>query len=73
MGSELSETRLGYQPSTRHADLGEGFYDVVAPAEFPQPVLRFRNQRWAARVGLDTLTDEEWMLISAASSRCRAT
>lgn len=50
-----------YQPSTRHADLGLGFYDVVEPAEFPRHVLRRRNQRWAARVGLDTLTDEEWV------------
>src|SRR4051812_24595388 len=49
-----------YRPSTRHADLGEGFFDVVAPAEFPQHVLRYRNQRWATRVGLDGLTDEEW-------------
>src|SRR3954469_22893519 len=48
------------RPSTRHADLGEGFFDVVAPAEFSQHVLRYRNQRWATRVGLDGLTDEEW-------------
>ena len=50
-----------YRPSTRHAVLGEGFYDVVEPAEFPRHVLRHRNQRWAARVGLDTLTDAEWI------------
>jgi uncharacterized protein YdiU (UPF0061 family) len=49
-----------YRPSLRHADLGEGFYDHVEPAEFPQHVLRWRNRHWAARVGLDTLTDEEW-------------
>jgi serine/tyrosine/threonine adenylyltransferase len=50
-----------YRPSTRHADLGEGFYDLVEAATFPQHILRHRNQRWAARVGLDTLTDEEWI------------
>jgi uncharacterized protein YdiU (UPF0061 family) len=50
-----------YQPSQRHADLGEAFYDPVAPARFPQHVLRWRNRRWDARVGLDTLTDVEWI------------
>jgi uncharacterized protein YdiU (UPF0061 family) len=50
-----------YRSSTRHGDLGSDFYDIVAPAAFPQHVLRYRNQRWAARVGLDTLTDREWL------------
>ena len=50
-----------YRPSTRHAELGEGFFDVVAPAPFPKHVIRHRDQRWAARVGLDALTDEEWI------------
>src|SRR5690606_32421286 len=30
-------------------------------ASFPKHILRFRNQRWAERVGLDGLTDEEWI------------
>lgn len=50
-----------YRPSRRHAELGEAFYDIVEPARFPRHILRFRNQRWAARVGLDTLTDAEWI------------
>lgn len=50
-----------YRPSTHHADLGNAFYDVVRPAEFPQHILRYRNQRWAKRVGLDGLTDDEWI------------
>jgi protein adenylyltransferase len=50
-----------YQASTRHADLGPAFYDLVEPAAFPQHILRMRNQRWAARVGLDALTDNEWI------------
>lgn len=50
-----------YRPSTRHADLGAAFYDVVEPAAFPLHRLRHRNQRWAARVGLDTLGNEEWI------------
>jgi uncharacterized protein YdiU (UPF0061 family) len=50
-----------YRPSISHSALGENFYDAVKPAAFPQHILRFRNQRWAARVGLDTLTDDEWL------------
>jgi uncharacterized protein YdiU (UPF0061 family) len=50
-----------YRPSTRHADLGQEFYDPVAAARFPQHVLRWRNRRWDARVGLDSLTDAEWI------------
>ena len=50
-----------YHAETLHATLGEGFFDEVAPAAFPQQILRYRNQRAAARVGLDTLTDAEWI------------
>jgi len=32
--------------------LGDGYYDAVRPAEFPQATPRFLNQRWAERVGL---------------------
>ncbi|WP_431283464.1 protein adenylyltransferase SelO [Humitalea sp. 24SJ18S-53] len=47
--------------STRHADLGDAFFDRVEPAVFPSHILRHRDQRWAARVGLDGLTDAEWI------------
>jgi serine/tyrosine/threonine adenylyltransferase len=50
-----------YRASRAHAVLGGCFFDPVSPARFPQAILRFRNQRWAARVGLDPLTDEEWI------------
>ncbi len=49
-----------YRPDPLFAQLGPEFADPVAPARFPQHTLRRRNQAWAARVGLDTLTDEEW-------------
>jgi len=49
-----------YRPSTAHADLGEGFYDPVAAARFPSHRLRWRNQRWATRVGLGGLDEAEW-------------
>jgi uncharacterized protein YdiU (UPF0061 family) len=50
-----------YRPATAHAALGGDFFDVVAAADFPQHVLRYRNQRAAASVGLDTLSDAEWI------------
>jgi serine/tyrosine/threonine adenylyltransferase len=49
------------QPETVHAGLGPAFYDPVAPASFPRTELRFRNDAWAARIGLDGLTDEDWV------------
>ncbi len=49
------------QPSRRHADLGSDFFDPVEPARFPKAILRYRNQRWAERVGLGDLTDAEWI------------
>ena len=51
---------LIYNPDPRHASLGADFFDVVAPADFPQARLRFRNQRWAERIGLGPLTEAEW-------------
>ncbi|MGN6818242.1 MAG: protein adenylyltransferase SelO family protein [Sphingomonas sp.] len=50
-----------YRPETAILDLGDAFYDKVAPADFPQTILRFRNDRAAAEVGLDDLSDEEWI------------
>ena len=50
-----------YQPDTALLSLGEPFYDPVAPADFPQAILRYRNDRAAAQVGLDALDDAEWI------------
>lgn len=50
-----------YRASIRHQDLGSEFYDIVRPAQFPQHRLRYRNQRWAERVGLGSLSDDEWV------------
>lgn len=49
-----------HRPALVHADLGEEFFDFVKPAAFPQHILRYRNQRWADRVGLGTLSADEW-------------
>ena len=54
-----------FRASTAHAALGDAFYDVVEPADFPQTILRHRDGRWATRIGLDTLTDAEWVAFMA--------
>ncbi|WOK36669.1 protein adenylyltransferase SelO family protein [Sphingomonas sp. C3-2] len=50
-----------YRPETPILSLGDSFYDAVAPATFPQTRLRFRNDRWAETVGLDGLSDAQWI------------
>jgi uncharacterized protein YdiU (UPF0061 family) len=49
-----------YRPDPRFDALGPEFADPVRPAVFPEHKIRFRNDRAAATVGLDTLDDEEW-------------
>jgi len=41
-------------------ELDEGFWDHATPARFPKQVLRFRNDRAARDIGLDTLSAAEW-------------
>ena len=50
-----------YRPERAILELGDAFYDPVEAADFPQAILRFRNDRWAAAVGLGGLSDEEWI------------
>ncbi len=50
-----------YRPDPRFFALGAEYGDAVGPAAFPQTVLRVRNDRAAASVGLETLTDAEWI------------
>ncbi|MGG6295141.1 protein adenylyltransferase SelO [Leptolyngbya sp. AN02str] len=52
---------LGYEPSFE--SLGEDYYDVVPAAEFPQHVLRFRNDALLPTLGLepDAVTDEDFV------------
>jgi len=49
-----------YRPDPRFMALGPDFSDPVAPADFPRADIRFRNDRAAAAVGLEGLTDAEW-------------
>ncbi|HZG47358.1 MAG TPA: YdiU family protein [Allosphingosinicella sp.] len=55
-------TDTTYRPETAILELGSEFYDPVAAADFPQTILRFRNDRAAAEVGLAGLGAEEWLL-----------
>ena len=50
-----------YRPDPHLASLGAEFADPVRPADFPQAILRFRNDRAAQTVGLAGLTDDEWI------------
>ncbi|MEL6364241.1 MAG: YdiU family protein [Pseudomonadota bacterium] len=54
-----------FRPSSAYFDLaapdGAAFWDAVEPAKFPEHVLRYRNDRAAAPVGLDGLSDDEWI------------
>ena len=52
---------MTFRPQATILDLGEGFYDPVEPARFPQAILRFRNDRAAAQVGLEGLSDDDWI------------
>jgi len=53
--------RSPFRPETAILSLGESFYDPVRAADFPQTILRFRNDRAAAGVGLADLDDAEWI------------
>lgn len=50
-----------YRPEPRFFDLGADYADAVQAADFPQTILRFRNDRAAAEVGLEGLSEAEWI------------
>ncbi|WP_296820419.1 protein adenylyltransferase SelO family protein [Brevundimonas sp.] len=50
-----------YLPDPKFAELGPEFQDPVQAALFPQALLRWRDQRAARTVGLDALTETEWL------------
>lgn len=50
-----------YRADPKIASLGDKIGDRVCAADFPQTILRFRNDRWAAAVGLDGLSDADWV------------
>jgi len=50
-----------YHPDPQILSLSRWLGDAVQPAEFPETRLRFRNDRAAAQVGLDRISDEQWI------------
>ncbi len=50
-----------YNPDPAILPLAPWLADEVAPAAFPQALLRFRNDRWAGAVGLGKLDDAAWI------------
>lgn len=50
-----------YKADTKITDLAENIGDPVHAATYPQHILRFRNDRWDSSVGLDSLSDIEWI------------
>lgn len=50
-----------YRPDPIIASLGAKIGDAVRPAHFPEAVLRFRNDRWAATIGLADYDDAAWL------------
>ncbi|MGF1544302.1 MAG: protein adenylyltransferase SelO family protein [Parvularculaceae bacterium] len=57
------ETKGDYRPDPAFRALspdGAPFYDAVEAARFSTEIIRYRNDRWAARVGLGGLDDNAW-------------
>ncbi|MDG6080306.1 YdiU family protein [Erythrobacter litoralis] len=50
-----------YRPDTPIAELAGWLGDPVEPADFPRTTLRFRNDRWATAVGVDDLSEGDWL------------
>ncbi len=50
-----------FKPEAIHAALGADFYDEVQAARFPTQILRFRNQKWAEKIGLAGLENAAWL------------
>ena len=50
-----------YRPDPQITSLGGKIGDPVRPADFPETRLRFRNDRWAAAVGLADYDDTHWI------------
>jgi len=50
-----------YRPAPLLANSGLALFDEVNAADFPQAVLRYRNDRAAASIGLESLSDADWV------------
>jgi serine/tyrosine/threonine adenylyltransferase len=58
---QIKPTPSPYRPDPKIASISDKIGDAVQAADFPETILRFRNDRWAETVGLATISDEEWL------------
>jgi uncharacterized protein YdiU (UPF0061 family) len=58
---DMSPQASNYRPETAVDEIADFIADPVKPADFPQTILQFRNDRAAATVGLDALSNDEWI------------
>ncbi len=47
--------------SNIHFSLGSDFFDPAIPSEFPNHILRFRNNRAASLLNFEKINDEDWV------------
>jgi uncharacterized protein YdiU (UPF0061 family) len=57
----IAPKATAYTPDPKILDLEGRISDPVEAAHFPEVRLRFRNDRWHGAVGLDEITDAEWV------------
>jgi serine/tyrosine/threonine adenylyltransferase len=50
-----------YAPDPAITAIADFIGDPVVAADFPETRLRFRNERWAGAVGLEQLSDADWI------------
>lgn len=51
-----------YSPSQAFAELGDEFSDAVSPKAFPAPQLRWFNEPAAGSIGLDEMSEADWLV-----------
>ena len=59
--AHIAAMSASYQPACAITEVAGFLADPVMPASFPQTILRFRNDRAAAQVGLAELDDPAWL------------
>lgn len=57
----MKPSPASYRPDPQITSLGAKIGVPVSAANFPDTILRFRNDRWAATVGLDAYDDATWI------------
>ncbi|MES2289504.1 MAG: YdiU family protein [Pseudomonadota bacterium] len=57
----MADSTQHFRPEHIIDEVADFLADPVAAEQFPEHRLRFRNDRAAADVGLDTLSDEDWV------------